>query len=272
MKTRSYINRSLVTFVTGIAIILCAGPAKAGLAVNLGDAGNFAALALTHGFDDSGPIGPNARYTIKGDVGVASTGQTFSASGSVVYTGDVYLHTGDTYNSSAPGVPPPEEQNAENDAYLEQARTDAFNASDFALTLGVTGTYGTISDTTTISETTVGSYVFDIQGINFSGGKTLTLSAPRGSSFVLNVSDELVLTFGSILVSGGLDPGSVLVNYTGTSSVRFSGGGNASQVYGTILAPNAAVQLSPGLVRGSVIADSISMSSGAQICPKRSRY
>jgi choice-of-anchor A domain-containing protein len=117
----------------------------------------------------------------------------------------------------------------------------------------------------TISESTVGNYVFSLQGINFSGDKTLTLSAPAGSNFVLNISSQFVLTGGSVLVAGGLTANDVLLNYTGTSDLRFSGGGNSSQVYGTILAPNAAVHLDPGLVVGSVISASITMSSGAQI-------
>ncbi len=125
----------------------------------------------------------------------------------------------------------------------------------------MTATYGTINTTTTISESAVGNYVFSLQGgINFSGNKTLTLSAPAG-----NISSQFVLTGGSILVSGGLTADNVLLNYTGTSDVRFSGGGNSSQVYGTILAPNAHVSLSPGLVVGRVIAAGLSLSSGAQI-------
>jgi choice-of-anchor A domain-containing protein len=246
--------------VAGLMALGFGGSLQASI-VDLGAAGQFGALALTTGIDDSGPLGPGGSVSINADVGVASSGQSFSASGSVVYSGDLYLHTGVTYNNSALGVPLPQPQNATNDAFLAQARSDAFAASSFALTLGVTATYGTINTTTTISESAVGNYVFSLQGgINFSGNKTLTLSAPAG-----NISSQFVLTGGSILVSGGLTADNVLLNYTGTSDVRFSGGGNSSQVYGTILAPNAHVSLSPGLVVGSVIAAGLSLSSGAQI-------
>ena len=73
------------------------------------------------------------------------------------------------------------------------------------------------------------------------------------------------MTGGSILVAGGLNAADVLINYTGTSEFRFSGGGNTSRVYGTILAPNATVGLHPGFVLGSVIANAITMSSGADV-------
>ncbi|HXA09068.1 MAG TPA: collagen-binding domain-containing protein [Chthoniobacterales bacterium] len=251
--------------VAGLMAVGFGGPLQASI-VDLGAAGQFGALALTTGIDDSGPLGPDGSVTINADVGVASSGQSFSASGSVVYSGNLYLHTGVTYNNSAPGVPLPQPQNATNDAFLAQARSDAFAASNFALTLGVTATYGTINTNTTISEGAVGNYVFSLQGgINFSGNSTLTLSAPAGSCYVLNISNQFVLTGGSVLLSGGLTADNVLLNYTGTSDVRFSGGGNSSQVYGTILAPNAKVDLSPGLVVGRVIASGLSMSSGAQI-------
>jgi len=59
----------------------------------------------------------------------------------------------------------------------------------------------------------------------------------------------------------------VLINYTGFADVQFSGGGNTSQVYATILASNATVGLHPGLVVGSIIADAITMSSGANVVP-----
>ena len=116
-----------------------------------------------------------------------------------------------------------------------------------------------------ISESAKGNYVFNIGSINFTGDKTLTLNAPAGSNYVLNISGSISLTGGSILVAGGLTAADVLINYTGTNVVQFSGGGNSSQVFGTILAPNAEVGLHPGFVAGSVIADTITLSSGGQI-------
>ena len=237
--------------------------------VNLGAAANFTVLALTGNFDDSGPFtGP---FNISGDIGVATSGNKFQASGPTTYNGKVFLHSGVSYNSSAKGVP--QATTGPNvDSMLEQAKSDAFAASAAATALGQnpTATYGTIKTNTTISESVAGNYVFNLTGIDFSGGKTLTLSAPAGSSFVLNISTTFKLTDGNILLAGGLSPGDVLYNYTGTAGVQFSGGGNSSKVYGTLLAPNTEIALTPGLVVGQLIGGSIRLASGAQIVPEPS--
>jgi len=266
MKINTLAKNAVVALTTVLAVVSFGSSARAGF-VNLGAAGDFAALALTHGIDSSGPLGPDGQYTFNGNVGVASSGQKFQASGSVSMapSAKLYLHTGDTYNSSAPGVPQPQPQNAANDAFLTQARNDAFAASSFAAGLTPNATYGTINNNLTITEAAAGNYVFNISSINFSGGKALTLNAPAGSTYTLNISDSIVLTSGSILVSGGLTASDVLINYTGSNVVQFSGGGNSSQVFGTILAPFAEVGLHPGFVAGSVIADTITLSSGGQI-------
>ena len=250
--------------IIAAAAFMSAGTTYATI-VPLGEAGQFTLLAMGGSIDDSGPVGPDADpWTVDGPVGVVTSGQQFQASGSVRYSGPIYLHTGVGFNNSAPGVPPPM-YSQQIDALLAQARLDAFAASTFALNLPVTGSFGTINHTMTISENSVGNYVFNINSISFSGNSTLTLSAPAGSNFVLNISQGVALTGGSILVAGGLNAADVLINYTGTSEFRFSGGGNTSRVYGTILAPNATVGLHPGFVLGSVIANAITMSSGADV-------
>lgn len=252
-----------------LAALVLFSPANTARAsvVNLGQAGQFAMLALTGSIDDSGPTGPNANpYTVNGPVGVVTSGEKFQASGSVQYNGPIYLHSGVGFNSSAQGVPQPT-MSAAVDAMLQQAKADAFAASSFASGLAATATFGTINSTMSITENSVGNYVFNISTIDFSGNKTLTLDAPAGSTYVLNISNQIKLTGGSILVAGGLSAADVLINYTGDKKVQFSGGGNSSQVYGTILAPNAEVGLHPGLVVGSVIAGTITMSSGANVIP-----
>jgi choice-of-anchor A domain-containing protein len=268
MVNRSNYHMTNRTYLLALTLTLAAAlaPAHASV-VDLGQAGQFTLLAMGGGIDDSGPLGPQSDpYSVDGPVGVVTSGQKFQASGSVTYNGPLFLHTGVTFNSSAPGVPQPTMGGAI-DSMLAQAKTDAFAASSFASGLAATQTFGNINSNTSIHENSVGNYVFNIQSINFSGNKALTLDAPAGSSYVLNISSGIVLTTGSIRVSGGLSAADVLINYTGTNDVQFSGGGNTSQVFGTILAPNATVGLHPGLVVGSVIADTITMSSGANIVP-----
>jgi choice-of-anchor A domain-containing protein len=250
-----------------VTLISFSGPLHGSMigSVDLGTSGNFTLLALGGGIDDSGPTGPDANpYTVNRPVGVVTSGQKFQASASVTYAVPIDLHSGVTYNSSAPGVPQPTTGSSV-DTMLEKAKADAFSASSFASGLAATATFGTINNTMSITENAAGNYVFNITAINFSGNKTLTLNAPSGSSYVLNISSGITLTGGSILVAGGLTAGNVLINYTGTNTVQFSGGGNTSRVDATILAPNAEVGLHPGFVAGSIIADSITMSSGADV-------
>jgi choice-of-anchor A domain-containing protein len=263
------INRLFLLCLAVCAALIILGFASIAQAsvVDLGQSGQFTLLALGGGIDDSGPLGPQSDpYSVNGSVGVVTDGQKFQASGSVNYNGPLFLHSGVTFNSSAKGVPQPT-MSSSVDSMLIQARQDAFAASTFALGLAPTQTLGTVNSNLTISQQSVGNYVLKINSINFSGNKALTLSAPTGSTFVLNISDGITLTTGSIRVAGGLSAANVLINYTGSKDVQFSGGGNTSQVWGTILAPNATVGLHPGLVVGSVIADAITMSSGADVVP-----
>lgn len=257
-----------LTFTSAAALFLVLLPSAATASVvDLGAAGQFAMLALTGGIQDSGPTGPQADpYSVDGAIGVVTSGQKFQTSGSRMYNGPIYLHSGVTFNSSATVIPNPTMGPAV-DSLLVQARNDAIAASNFAASLAATATYGTINNTLTISEANNGHYVFDIGSINFSGGKVLTLNGTANSTFLLNVSGSITLSPGSILLSGGLTSNNVLINYTGTQTINTSGGANSSQIFGTILAPNAMVNMTPGYVQGSIIAGSINLASGANIIP-----
>jgi len=262
-------TRTFLVTVAAVALPFLGSTATASMIgpVNLGTAGDFTILALNGDFQDSGPTGPDASpYSVKGKIGIVSSSGKFQSSGSRTYDGPIYLHTGATFQSSAPNTPSPQ-SSAAIDQMLAQASADAFAASNFAASLSATATYGTINNSMSITENAVGNYVFNITAINFSGGKTLTLDAPAGSNYILNISTGLTLSPGSILLAGGLTPDHVLINYTGTSTISFSGGANASRAFGNLLAPNAHVQITPGYVAGFIIAQSITLSSGANIVP-----
>jgi len=152
---------------------------------------------------------------------------------------------------------------------LNSAWTDAMNASAMLASLAPTQTFGAITSGMSITESAVGKYVFNISSINLNQS-ALTLSAPAGSSFVLNISGDITLNGGSsghgLLLAGGLTSSDVIWNLTGSnSSITTTGGGNANTIYGTILATgsNASVNLHPGGVVGEIIATTLTTSSGA---------
>jgi hypothetical protein len=159
-------------------------------------------------------------------------------------------------------------------AKLNAAWNDAVNASAMLASLAPTQTFGAITSAMTISEATKGDYVFNISSINLNQS-ALTLSAPAGSQFVLNISGNITLNGGSqgngILLSGGLTSNDVFINLTGTdSNLTTSGGGNAQQIFGTVIATglNASVNLHPGQINGEIIARTLTTSSGALEVPE----
>jgi putative adhesin len=241
------------------AFLATAIAAKASI-VNLGAAAGFSVLTYnSSNVSDSafqgGPIGVvNGNWTQSG--GQQTNNQQPTT---------VYLSPG--FHNNGPSV----ETTVYNAALLNSAWTDAMNASAMLASLAPTQTLGAITSGLTLSESAVGTYVFNISSINLNQS-ALTLSAPAGSTFVLNIAGNVTLAGGNqgngILLAGGLTSSDVFINLTGAnSSLTTSGGGNAQQIFGTVLATglNASVNLHPGQINGEVIARTFTSSSGAMV-------
>jgi choice-of-anchor A domain-containing protein len=242
-----------------------AGGAQAGFVFDtLGSAGpgNFAILAL----DTSNHLhinGPAPAGTL-GNVGVVNPAADFhldapnSINGNVLVSGNTsqFQNTGTVTgmilgNQSAT-------LNAANMAALSAASTFA----------GLPGTsVGQITSGTITATNPGGLNVLNTSGINVGGNQVVTLSGPPGTQFVINVSGNITLNSGRIVLSGGLTPADVVFNVIGNGSVQTSGGlGNESILNGILLAPNATVALSPGQIVGELIGgQSIDLASGAEV-------
>jgi len=239
--------------------ILC-GNASYGSVVDLGAAAGFSVLTYnSNNTSDSafqgGPIG-----VVNGNWVQSGGGQTNTQQATTVI-----LSPGHT--SNGPSV----QTTVYNAALLNSAWTDATNASAMLASLTPTQTLGAITAGQTISESTVGHYVLSISSISLNQS-ALTLSAPAGSTFVLNISGNITLNGGSqgngLLLTGGLTSNDVVYNLTGVNSnLTTSGGGNAQTIHGIVLATgaNASVNLHPGAIFGEVITRTLTTSSGALI-------
>jgi hypothetical protein len=157
-----------------------------------------------------------------------------------------------------------------NAALLAQANTDARNASTTAA--GLAATNGTTSITGNGNTTLTGGAgvnVVNLTDLVLSGG-SLTLIAPAGGSWVLNITGNFTLSGGAdVNIGGSLTADDVLINVLGAGGdVHTSGGGNGAVIFGTILAVDRNISLAPGLVNGRLISggnNGISIVSGAQV-------
>ena len=248
---------SKVTFLALTAILATSLTAHAAI-VNLGNAAGWSVLTYnSNNTSDSafngGPIGVvNGNWTQSGG------GQTDTQQPTTVYLSPGFTNNGPKVLTTVYDA-----------AKLNAAWNDAVNASAMLASLAPTQTFGAITSAMTISEATKGNYVFNISSINLNQS-ALTLSAPQGSQFVLNISGNITLNGGSqgngILLAGGLTSNDVFINLTGANSnLTTSGGGNAQQIFGTVLATgiNASVNLHPGQINGEIIARTLTTSSGA---------
>lgn len=246
-----------VGFLGLLALVATSFAAQASV-VNLGSAAGWSVLTYnSNNTSDSafngGPIG-----VVNGDWTQSGGGQTNNQQAATVYLSPGFHNNGPSQLSTVYDA-----------AKLNAAWNDAVNASNAMAAMAPTQTFGAITTGLTISENSVGTYVFNISSISLNQDH-ITLSAPAGSTFVLNISGDVTLNGGSsgngILLAGGLHSSDVFINLTGANSnLTTTGGGNANQIYGTVLAvgANASVNLHPGQINGEIIARTLTTSSGA---------
>jgi hypothetical protein len=243
-----------------VALLLFGASAIDASPVSLGNASRFAALAL------NGNVAMSGGSTITGPVGVASaSGFSFSQSGGNTFTSDAYIHTGSTIS----GVTSPPAANIfgpndpATDTLLNNAITDANNASSQASAMTATANLDNITSNTTRTENAVGNYVYTVGSI--SNGVTLTISAPPGSTVIVNITGSVGPQL-NLNIAGGLTASDVLYNIPVTNPNTINLGGSNS-ITGILLAPTSRVTLGGGSVSvtGQVIAASVSLSGGADL-------
>jgi hypothetical protein len=251
-------NRSILTLSAIIALGFT-GSAHASV-VDLGAASNFVILSYNSSNVSDSAFQNGSIGVVNGDWNQSGGGRT-----NTQQSATVYLSPG--HKNNGPGV----ESTVFNASLLNQAWTDAQHASSMLASLSPTQSLGNITTGQTISFNSVGNYVLSIGNISLNQS-SLTLSAPKGSTFVLNISGNITLNGGSqgngILLGGGLTSNDVIYNLTGANSkIDTTGGGNAQQIYGTVLAvgANQSVNLHPGGILGQVITTTFTSSSGALV-------
>jgi hypothetical protein len=214
------------------------------LPVSLGVAGNYVVLEIGNG-NVSVANASNAG-SINGNVGVG--GGNFSDSGTPI-TGNVVTDSAATLNpnvaANVSGII------TQNSATLSAAALAADNASTTAAGLTPTGTSTLITNgSITLNGGTyaLSGGVYDLTNLVLNGA---ILDLTAGETYVFNISGSLSLNQSEILDSTGAD---VLFNITGTQGVQLAGGLNDESVLdGTVLAPDASISVTPGMVVGEII-------------------
>jgi choice-of-anchor A domain-containing protein len=262
------IMRVLTKTIPAVLLLtLGSAAARAGYVLDqLQTAADFSILGLPGATD----IHLNGPGTTIGNVGISAGTLSLDSSNPFAILGDLFLASGATVTN------PPQVSGTVftgQDALLTQAdsRADAAIAAFSSLATTSAGMGITMINSSETISSAPGSdvlNVLNITGINLGGDQVLTLNGNASDQFVINVSGDIHLDTGKIELSGGLTDADVAINVIGSGTVSTSHGLNdESLISGILLAPDASLAFSPGMIDGEVIAGSnhVQFASGANV-------
>lgn len=131
----------------------------------------------------------------------------------------------------------------------------AYSAQLGALSANGTTSFNPNGDTLSFTGNTVGLDVFTVSGATLSSSSTIDISAPTGSTVLINVTGSAAEFQNGEVNETGITSASVLYNFVSATSVELVGSKNPM---GSILAPDAGVTGGYGAMNGQLIAGSYS--------------
>jgi hypothetical protein len=240
--------------ISAAAILLASVNANATLVDilgTLGQAANYTVFSLT-GTDQN-----LSNVTINGDSAVGPNGQVEVMAPSTI-NGTLYVDP--TATVSGPGNVTGGTQIAN----LQQAVTDAINASNSFAGMAATQMFSSLSAATTITGNG-GNNIIDITGgINLNNAN-ITLSGSANDRFILNITGSMSLTgTASVVLTGGLTTSDVVLNFTGSGTSINTHVGDV--INGIVLAPQTSMTLD-GIFNGKLIGGGsiLKLMSGATV-------
>lgn len=124
-----------------------------------------------------------------------------------------------------------------------------------ALSSNGTTSFNSSGGTLTFTGSASGLNVFTVSGSTLTSSNTIDISAPKGSTVLINVTGASATFRNGSVVETGVSDASVLFNFITASSVDLAG---SKDPMGSILAPDAGVTGSYGAMDGQLIAGSYS--------------
>jgi choice-of-anchor A domain-containing protein len=218
---------------------------------NLAAGGNVSLMnySVALGIAGNPALTPNPAQLVVGGTLTAKNGGVGSNQAGAIYTNSTPSLTGFTATGGVHA----------------QTLVGSFSAdqaiySNLSSTLAALAANGTTSgllsgNTLDFTGTSTGLNVFTVSGSTLSDSQTINISAPTGSTVLINVTGTSAVDFqnGSV-VETGISAAQVLYNIV-SSSVDLVG---SKDPKGSILAPNAGVTGGYGMMTGQLIADSYS--------------
>jgi len=253
-KSGRFMRFAAVSFVV-IASAACAH-ADDPFGLGAADGQNFAVLS-TGGYCNLNGA------SVTGNVGASSAGGGgWGVNGPGTINGQLIASSGAYGNNQ--GVPITGGV-THNDTQINSAVTAARNgsASNASLTPTASVSGGQVNYQNMTITGHAGQNVVDLNGINMNGN-TLYLSAPAGSTFIINDSGSFNLNNSSIVAEGGLTSNDVLYNLTNTgSSVNLTGG----QLDGVLLSDGNSISVNGATVNGQVIGQNLNITNSNIVGP-----